>query len=81
MGGWKDAQLIVVVVVGERKDAQLIVDRQLAQLTHGTDSPVARTQQVYYSSAMMMSVSARLVLVLAHTHTQPQHAQSYQRPT
>jgi hypothetical protein len=25
VGGWKDAQLIVVVVVGERKDAQLIV--------------------------------------------------------
>jgi predicted Mrr-cat superfamily restriction endonuclease len=25
VGGWKDAQLIVVVVVGEQKDAQLIV--------------------------------------------------------
>ena len=48
VGERKDAQLEVVVVVGERKDAQLIVDRQLAQLTHGTDSPVARTQQVYY---------------------------------
>lgn len=51
-----------LLVVEERKHAQLILNnQQLVQLTYGTDSPVARMQQVYDSSAMMMSVSAQLV--------------------